>query len=220
MGKAWEWMKEHPYATAGIIFGVGLVFVLLFFRGSGATQATGPSDYQAYQAAAASEAASGNQLAAYQQQTQAAANQTAAGVAANANDNATALAIATLTAQTSSTHDQIAADSAAELQTIQGQTTLGVSTLAAQVATTQSNNSTLQNLFDTLVSQNAPMTTNDVTTWAPGGTTHTITNTGSYGQSIAGNIGGTSIALSVTPLVSPTTPWGANQSLLHPSQAA
>lgn len=199
MDKAWAWMKEHPYATAGIIFGVGIVIVLLFFTGKSAPANNNAGAYAAYQQAAASEAASGNQLAAYQAQTQAAANQTGMEVAARANDNSTALAIAQLTAQQAASHDTISADVAKFLATTTMQTTEVASTAAVTINANNNQTSLLANLYDTLVAANKPMTTDDTTVWGPTSTTHTLSYQGSYGQNVSGTIGSTPFNLQIMP---------------------
>jgi hypothetical protein len=199
-------MKAHPYGTAGIVFGVGVVLVIFFMRGSGGGSNQAASDYAAYQQAAAAEAASGNQLAAYQAQTQAASNQVNAETAANANNNSTALSIAQLQSQQATNQADTEAKMLEALAQIQSTTSVTTSTVTAQASEAQTQAGLWQNLFDTLVTQNKPIVTNDTTVYGPDSTTHTLDYSGSYGQAVAGNIGSTPFSISVMPLISPVTP--------------
>lgn len=145
MSKAWEWMKAHPYATAAIIFAVGVLIILMFFR-----SAPVPADNSAADAsaAAANAAASGNQLAGMQLQAQAAGNQTNAETAMHASDDATALAVATLSAQTSMSHDTLLAETQKSVAEFGFKTSEVVSTSAVKLAANNNSTSLLQSLLN------------------------------------------------------------------------
>ena len=100
MPEIWEKAKAHPYITAGIIFGVGIVVILIYKSLHSAPVNTGASDYAAYQAAAAQEAASGNQLAGLQAQLQAAGNQVNAEQAIATSHDAASITLAQIAADT------------------------------------------------------------------------------------------------------------------------
>jgi len=73
--KTWHWIKEHPWTTALLVFVVGVLVYLLFFRSSGSAPAAA-NPYDAYYGALAASTASGNSLAAAQDATRAATTQT------------------------------------------------------------------------------------------------------------------------------------------------
>lgn len=158
MGNAWEWMKEHPYATAGIVFVIGIIFVMLFFRGG----SSAPVDNTAAQVAAAQATAaqSGNELAALQAQLQASGNATNAGVATNANDNASAITVATIQAQSAENQATIAAKAASDAAYYNANATLGVSTVQASATSFGAYQSTLQKWYDDLTLGNITNTKN------------------------------------------------------------
>lgn len=220
MPSLWEKAKAHPYMTAGIVFGVGFVIILLY-KSLHSTSSNNGSAYAAYQQAAAAEAASGNQLAAVQAQAQAAGNQTNAEVAIGASHDATTLSIAQLENQTAQNHDSLAAQVAEYTASLQAQSTDLASSASVSINAQNNYASTIQNLFDTLVKQNPAdiFTTEnyggyDVTqTGSYNSSTGTAQNsytsntytkggskmTGSTGQSVYGYYGGQYFALTVTP---------------------
>ena len=202
MENAWKWMKEHPYATAGIVAALGLILVYFMFSGSSSSSSgnTAASDAAAQAQALAAQAASGNELAAQQAQLQAATNQTNAQVAANAADNSTAQTVASIQSQTQMNADQLSAqvavaqtNAAATTAQYSAQSAEVASTTSAQVNATNTSATVLQNLFDTAAS--------DVTT---GQTLDGMTVNGNF--TLAGTPSSFSVSSQATPVAPSTAP--------------
>lgn len=154
MSEAMEWVKAHPKTTAAIVFGVGALVILVWMSsGSSNNSAANASaaQYAAQQQAAAEAAASGNQLAELQAGLQASAGQTQAASADNANNDASQVAIAQIAASTAGNAATLAAQAAEATAQYSAQATEVTSTVSAQAVETQSNNSEMQNLFDTII---------------------------------------------------------------------
>lgn len=144
-----EWLKAHPYATAGIVFGVGLLILIVFVGGS-SPQASTDNGAAALAAAQAQEAASGNQLQQLQAELQASQNQTAAGVSANGTNDASAITIAQIAAQQATNQSQIAADSAKETAMYNAQSSEVASTATVQINANNDTTAAIMDLFDRL----------------------------------------------------------------------
>lgn len=148
------WVKQHPVATGAIAVG-GLIVIYLLFSSGGST---GDNGLAAEQQALAAQAASGNQLAALQTQLQAQSNQVAGAVSANAQNDATDLAKATLAAHTQENQDTLSAQVANNTLAAQiaaGQIAADAadhqSTAAVQINASNNGAATLTNFFDNLV---------------------------------------------------------------------
>ena len=150
MSKAWEWMKAHPWASAGIVFVLGLVIVMLFFR-RGPTAVADDGSAQ-YAASAANAAASGNDLMAMEAQLQAAGQSINAGVAQNENNNASAVALAQIAANAASDSAAIQAAAAQDVAMYGFKTAEVTSTMAAQVASRQAQSLLIEKMYTQLAS--------------------------------------------------------------------
>lgn len=151
-----EFAKQHPVGTAVGVFIVGVGLVLYYHSNSSSpastTQPTGydPQTDPAVIAANAGLTESQNQLAAYTTNSN---NQ----LAANGQNTAAAVQIATLQTQQSTNHDQIAADSATTIAALQEKLGELTSTLSATVSEANINaqvtNNTNNNLAATTINQ-------------------------------------------------------------------
>jgi hypothetical protein len=96
------WVKQHPYATAGVVFIGGAILVYLYFSGGSGPAATSSSGtaqssyLQAQLVSEATQAQYGAQLGALQAQEQTAAVQVQGAVAVDASRNAASVQIAAL----------------------------------------------------------------------------------------------------------------------------
>jgi hypothetical protein len=96
------WVKQHPYATAGVVFIGGAILVYLYFSGgsgpaAASSSGTAQSSYlQAQLVSEATQAQYGAQLGALQAQEQTAAVQVQGAVAVDASRNAASVQIAAL----------------------------------------------------------------------------------------------------------------------------
>lgn len=151
------WVKEHPYASAGI--GVAVVIVVLVFMSSGSSSASGnTSDAAALAAAQAQEAASGNALQQTQAELAAATNQANAGVTANGQNDAVEQMIAQLEASTTQNANQTSAESADTIAGLQATASEVQSTAAVTVNANNDTSAVTQALYEGISStvQNNP----------------------------------------------------------------
>lgn len=153
-----EWVKSHPYATAGIVFGVGLLVILLFFTGG--SSAAPDNTAAALAAAQAQEAASGNSLQQTQAELAAASNATTAGVVAGGQDDAAAVSIAQIQANSATNAATIAANAASETAQYNAQAGIVTSTVGAQANEYASLQATIQKYYDDISSSNVTMQKN------------------------------------------------------------
>lgn len=217
MTKAWEWMKEHPYITAAILVGGGFLIFLMFFRSPAGANA--PLDNTAALAGlAASNTASGNQLAAQQLQAQVATNAIQSDAASKATDDATAVQLAQLQANASTTAGNtqaaMAHDVNAATVAVTGMNTgaaVQISSIAATAATTQANYAAQSRAYDTLSAGNATNTSSTLNFLAGlangivGGSTPVIGTSGSvnFTTSPSGVLNGVNYNLIGTPAPTP-----------------
>ena len=124
--KIQHWISEHPYATGGIVFVVGLFLLWWFGFFGGSSSSSGSSDVQSYYAAEAAAA----QAAGQTQQAQ---------IAANAQDAQVQAAQAVGLAQIQAQQDVSNTQSADSLAAVQAQTAYltAASAAAADVANQQ-----------------------------------------------------------------------------------
>jgi hypothetical protein len=127
-----NFVEEHPYGTGAIVFVIGVIIIMAMMRRNASTtpaaggQATGLADAQALSVQASTS------LAAAQLQAQSANNAINAAVTKDQQDNATAVQLATLSAQS----QQNAAKSAADAMSAYYKSKITsdlVSTLSAQL---------------------------------------------------------------------------------------
>lgn len=220
MGKAWEWIKGHPYIAAAIVFAVGILIILTFFSGSDAAPDNSGEAYAAAMQARASEAASGNSLAGMQLQGQVASNQTNAERAIAEQKIASDERVAKIVADASITNTQYETQSAKDIAAITAKASVTGSSIQAGLEGYKTKMGVLESLFHKIVGQNPAMTGFAQDTrghdgrvpgegYDPNYVTHTETYQGSYGQSVSGNIGDLGFTFNVNPSVSPLTPWGS-----------
>lgn len=193
MGKAWDWMKEHPYVTAGIVFAVGVLVVLMFLPKS---QAAAPPDNVSAALAAGQAAAieSGNQLQGMQLQAQTAAQAIDAGVKTDAADGANAVALAQISSAANTSAATISAGMAKDTNATQ----LAIAGVAAGAAVQQSSiaaqanyyttsAAVTQNMYDTLAASNVA-TTNSAFDFLSGLTARNMATATAPMQSTSGNV--------------------------------
>jgi hypothetical protein len=115
MIKIWNWMQSHPWATGGIIFGIGTLYVLYVNSGSSSsnTSSSGMSSQEAALAAATEQ---------YQTQL------SASGIAADVENNKTSASV---------TIAGLEATTAQQYNTLSAQTSQIIAGLQASVADTQ-----------------------------------------------------------------------------------
>lgn len=122
-----EWIKEHPWESAAIGGGVGLLLILWWASGSSASNGTSASGLDSYYAAEAAAAQGGDQLAALNDQYNAEANIAATGAGVANAQTAAGVQTAQINANAATAADAAAVQ---EAQIAANET----------VATTQSNN--------------------------------------------------------------------------------
>lgn len=126
----WSWIKQHPYATAGIVFVVGIILWLLLRKGSGGAAA---SPFDSFYAAQAASTQSGNALVAAQNANTAAVQQ--AQIQADAATTVAGYQRDVLNAQTSG---------AVQVANISAGAQTQIAQLMAQLGTEQAQQSTIQ----------------------------------------------------------------------------
>jgi len=233
MTKAWDWMKEHPYITSAILVVGGLLIFLMFFHKPAGANA--PVDNTAALAGlAASNVASGNQLAATQLQAQVAGSQIQSDAATAATNDATAVQLAQLQANATTTAGQQQVDAAKAVNDatvavtgINANAAVQISSIAATASAQQSYDTSTLAAYNTLSAANTANTSstlNFLTGLANGivgGSTPVIGTSGSvnFSTSPSGVLNGVNYNLVGTPAPTPPAvdPRIANISNLYQS---
>lgn len=153
--KILEWIKHHPYASAGVVVATGILWIFTRKNSGGGTS----NPYAGIYDAQASEVASANQLQGLQLQAQTATNQITAAANVENQKTAAAVSIAGLQAQTSQNNNTVNDQTAQAIAALQAQTATAISTLQAQVENAKTQATTDQanimaNAYTTLNAQN------------------------------------------------------------------